>query len=61
LIDTPGYAAFAADAKAVWPSPKRRCFFVEAVAGVQVITERVFPVLQGVSGPPRVRDQQARS
>jgi len=42
LIDTPGYAAFAADAKAGLAVADAALLLVEAVAGVQVITERVF-------------------
>jgi elongation factor G len=42
LIDTPGYAAFAADAKAGLAVADAAFLLVEAVAGVQVITERVF-------------------
>ena len=42
LIDTPGYAAFAADAKAGLAVADAALLVVEAVAGVQVITERVF-------------------
>jgi elongation factor G len=42
LIDTPGYAAFAADAKAGLSVADAALLVVEAVAGVQVITERVF-------------------
>jgi len=42
LIDTPGYAAFVADAKAGLAVADAALLLVEAVAGVQVITERVF-------------------
>jgi elongation factor G len=42
LIDTPGYAAFVADAKVALPAADSAMLLVEAVAGVQVITERSF-------------------
>jgi len=46
LIDTPGYAAFVADAKAGLSIADAALLLVEAVAGVQVITERVFKYCQ---------------
>jgi elongation factor G len=46
LIDTPGYAAFVADAKAGLAVADAAFLLVEAVAGVQVITERVFKYCQ---------------
>src|SRR4029453_4142202 len=42
LIYTPGFPAFAADAKAGLAVADAALLLVEAVAGVQVITERVF-------------------
>jgi len=42
LIDTPGYAAFVADAKVALPVSDLALVVVEAVSGVQVITERTF-------------------
>jgi elongation factor G len=42
LIDTPGYAAFVADAKVAVPVSDLGLLVVEAVSGVQVITERTF-------------------
>ncbi len=46
LIDTPGYAAFVADAKAGLAVADAAFLLVEAVAGVQVLTERVFKYCQ---------------
>jgi elongation factor G len=46
LIDTPGYAAFVADAKAGLSVADAAFLLVEAVAGVQVLTERVFKYCQ---------------
>ena len=51
LIDTPGYAAFAADAKAGLSVADAALLLVEAVAGVQVITERVFQYCQEYQVP----------
>ena len=51
LIDTPGYAAFAADAKAGLSVSDAALLLVEAVAGVQVITERVFQYCQEYQVP----------
>jgi elongation factor G len=51
LIDTPGYAAFAADAKAGLSVADAALLLVEAVAGVQVITERVFLYCQEYQVP----------
>ncbi len=51
LIDTPGYAAFAADAKAGLSVADAALLVVEAVAGVQVITERVFQYCQEYQVP----------
>jgi elongation factor G len=51
LIDTPGYAAFAADAKAGLAVADSALLLVEAVAGVQVITERVFKYCQEYQVP----------
>jgi elongation factor G len=42
LIDTPGYAAFVADAKVALAAADLALLAVEGVAGVQVITERTF-------------------
>jgi elongation factor G len=42
LIDTPGYAAFVADAKVALAAADTALLLVEAVSGVQVITERTF-------------------
>lgn len=42
LIDTPGYAAFVADAKVAVTVADLGLVVVEAVSGVQVITERTF-------------------
>lgn len=53
LIDTPGYAAFVADAKAGLAVADAAFLLVEAVAGVQVLTERVFKYCQEY-GVPRV-------
>ena len=51
LIDTPGYAAFVADAKAGLSVSDAALLLVEAVAGVQVITERVFKYCQEYQVP----------
>ena len=51
LIDTPGYAAFVADAKAGLSVADSALLVVEAVAGVQVITERVFKFCQEYKVP----------
>ena len=51
LIDTPGYAAFVADAKAGLAVADAALLLVEAVAGVQVITERVFKYCQEFQVP----------
>ena len=51
LIDTPGYAAFVADAKAGLSVADAALLLVEAVAGVQVITERVFQYCQEYQVP----------
>ncbi len=51
LIDTPGYAAFVADAKAGLAVADAALLVVEAVAGVQVITERVFRYCQEYQVP----------
>jgi elongation factor G len=51
LIDTPGYAAFVADAKAGLAVADAALLLVEAVAGVQVITERVFKWCQEYQVP----------
>jgi elongation factor G len=51
LIDTPGYAAFVADAKAGLSVADAALLVVEAVAGVQVITERVFQYCQEYQVP----------
>jgi elongation factor G len=42
ILDTPGYAAFLADTKVAMVAADTGLMVVEAVAGVQVITERVF-------------------
>jgi elongation factor G len=42
LIDTPGYAAFLADGKVALAATDLAVILVEAVSGVQVITERTF-------------------
>jgi len=42
LIDTPGYGAFLADAKAALAVADTALLLVEGVAGVQVVTARVF-------------------
>jgi elongation factor G len=51
LIDTPGYAAFVADAKAGLAVADAALLLVEAVAGVQVISERVFSYCQEYQVP----------
>jgi elongation factor G len=51
VIDTPGYAAFVADAKAGLAIADAALLVVEAVAGVQVITERVFKYCQEFQVP----------
>jgi elongation factor G len=51
VIDTPGYAAFVADAKAGLAVADAALLMVEAVAGVQVITERVFKYCQEFQVP----------
>ncbi len=51
LIDTPGYAAFVADAKAGLAVADAALLLVEGVAGVQVITERVFKFCQEYKVP----------
>jgi elongation factor G len=53
LIDTPGYAAFVADSKAGLAVADAAFLLVEAVAGVQVLTERVFKYCQEY-GVPRI-------
>ncbi len=42
VIDTPGYAAFVADAKLAMPAADTALLLVEALAGVEIITERTF-------------------
>jgi elongation factor G len=51
LLDTPGYAAFVADAKGALAVADAALLLVESVAGVQVITERVFKFAQEVAVP----------
>jgi elongation factor G len=51
LIDTPGYAAFVADAKAGLSVADAALLVVEGVAGVQVVTERVFKFAQEYAVP----------
>jgi len=51
LLDTPGYAAFVADAKGALSAADSALLLVEGVAGVQVITERVFKFAQEVAVP----------
>ena len=51
LIDTPGYAAFVADAKAGLAVADAALLLVEGVAGVQVLTERVFKFCQEFQVP----------
>ncbi len=51
LIDTPGYAAFVADAKSGLTVADAALVLVDAVAGVQVITERVFKYCQEARVP----------
>ncbi len=51
LLDTPGYAAFVADAKGALAVADAALLLVEGVAGVQVITERVFKFAQEVAVP----------
>ena len=51
LLDTPGYAAFVADAKGALAVADGALLLVEGVAGVQVITERVFKFAQEVAVP----------
>ena len=46
LLDTPGYAAFVADAKSALAVADAALLLVEGVAGVQVITERTFKFSQ---------------
>ena len=46
ILDTPGYAAFVADAKAALSVADAGIILVEAVAGVQVITERTFKYVE---------------
>jgi len=42
LIDGPGYAAFLADTKVAMRAAEAACLLVDAVAGVEIVTERVF-------------------
>ena len=42
IVDTPGYAAFAADGKVALVASDTAMLLVEAVSGVQVMTERTF-------------------
>ena len=51
LLDTPGYAAFVADAKAALAVADAALLLVEGVAGVQVVTERVFAYAQEYAVP----------
>jgi elongation factor G len=51
LLDTPGYAAFVADAKSALAVADAALLLVEGVAGVQVITERTFKFAQEASLP----------
>jgi elongation factor G len=51
LIDTPGYAAFVADAKVALRVADSALLLVESVSGVQVITERVFAYAQDFGVP----------
>jgi elongation factor G len=51
ILDTPGYAAFVADAKAALAVADAALLLVEGVAGVQVITERVFKFAQEYAVP----------
>ncbi len=51
LLDTPGYAAFVADAKAALSVADAALLLVEGVAGVQVITERTFKFAQEAAVP----------
>jgi elongation factor G len=53
VLDTPGYAAFVADAKSALSVADAAFLLVEGVAGVQVITERTFKFAQE-SGLPVV-------
>ena len=51
LIDTPGYAAFVADAKVALAAADAALLAVEAVSGVQVITERTFGYAKDLALP----------
>jgi elongation factor G len=51
LLDTPGYAAFVADAKSALSVADAALLVVEGVAGVQVITERTFKFAQEAGLP----------
>ena len=51
LIDTPGYGAFVSDAKVAMRVADSALLLVESVAGVQVITERVFGYAQDFGVP----------
>ncbi|MBZ5638642.1 MAG: elongation factor G [Acidobacteriia bacterium] len=51
LLDTPGYAAFVADAKSALSVADAALLLVEGVAGVQVITERTFKFAQEAGVP----------
>jgi elongation factor G len=51
ILDTPGYAAFVADAKAALTVADAALVLVEAVAGVQVITERTFKYAEDLGLP----------
>ena len=51
LVDTPGYAAFVADAKLALAAVDCAMLLVEAVSGVQVITERAFGYTEDFGTP----------
>ena len=60
LLDTPGYAAFVADAKSGVAVADGAVLLVEGVAGVQVITRAHVPLRRGVRAAADLRRQQAR-
>ena len=51
ILDTPGYAAFVADAKAALTVADAALVLVDAVAGVQVITERTYKYAEDLGLP----------
>ncbi len=51
LLDTPGYAAFAADAKSALSVADAALLLIEGVAGVEVVTNRAFNYAAGFGLP----------